>query len=346
MFEPRDASSLNKFLTQSPWNELAVKENMHRLLFKQISHTSIFIGDDTLSEKPFARSMEGANKHYSGMQKKHVNGHALVTCGFSDHDGFIPFDAEVYLKKEDARKLQRQFKTKNEIMCEKIHLAAQIHKPYVMLFDSWYANIMIFAALKEHGIHFITQSKSNRNVTMHRRKRQIMNHAKDISLADYTTTTIDQKLFRYYETDGFISGVGTVKIIYTQMYLNDDKQWSDLHFIITDMLFLSAEDVIHLYLQRFSIEVFHREAKQQLGLDAYQLTSIRGIERYLFLVMLVYVVLMLLNKLLAMESQGHTSIGALRELLKEECYTTLLKKARIQTVYERKLIAQRLSYVF
>ncbi len=346
MFEPGDPSAVNKFLTQSPWEEEKVKENLHTMMFKHIPDVTTFIGDDTLSEKPFARCMDGANKHYSGMHKKHVNGHALVTCGFYHQDGFIPFDVQLYLKKQDAQKLHRQFATKNEIMCEKIDTVSIIHKPYLMLFDSWYANTTIFKKLKEHEIHFITQLKSNRNVTMHRRKRQIINHAKDIPIADYNVTTIDQRLFRYYETDGFISGVGTIKIIYTQMYLNDDKQWSDLHFIITDMLFLSAEQTIQLYLQRFSIEVFHREAKQQLGLDAYQLTSIRGIERYLFLVMLVYVMLMVLSRLLAMKSQGHTSIGKLRELLKEECYTTLLKKARIQNVYERSIIAKRLSYVF
>ena len=55
VFTERDASSLNKFLTKSPWDDNKVKACLHQTLFKSVPDLDVFIGDDTLSEKPFAR---------------------------------------------------------------------------------------------------------------------------------------------------------------------------------------------------------------------------------------------------------------------------------------------------
>src|SRR3989344_5777712 len=52
MFENRDNSSLNKFLTQSPWDENKVKNKMQKSIFKLIPDLNVFVGGDTLSEKP------------------------------------------------------------------------------------------------------------------------------------------------------------------------------------------------------------------------------------------------------------------------------------------------------
>ena len=52
VFEERDASSMNKFLTQSPWDDSLVKKKLHSFLFKKIPNLNVFIGDDTMSENP------------------------------------------------------------------------------------------------------------------------------------------------------------------------------------------------------------------------------------------------------------------------------------------------------
>jgi len=81
-------------------------------------------------------------------------------------------------------------------------------------------------------------------------------------------------------------------------------------------------------LVRGGIESFHREAKQHLGLESYQIRKSRGIERYLFLVLFVYVLLLLLNQQQMKETFESKTIGELCRELKAECYTTMLQKAR------------------
>ena len=227
----------------------------------------------------------------------------------------------MYLRKEKAKELEREFKTKNQIMCEKLDLAAKWCNFSYFLIDSWYSNVKVLGKVKQLGKKFITQIKSNRNVTMNHRKREIRNHCKDVPIGEYTYETIDGNLFRYYETDGFISKIGTVRTIYCQMLIKekDDKvTWSDVNYVTTNDMKSSVEFIIRTYLKRNSIEPFHREAKQQLGMDKYQIKSFRGIERYLFLVLLVYVLLMLLNKLLIMNGAKRQTIGELKIYLRED----------------------------
>lgn len=347
MFEEREASSLNKFLTQSPWDENKVKDKLHQTLFKSIPDLNVFIGDDTLSEKPFAKSMQGVDSHYSGLKKKHCLGHSIVTTGFYTDKGCIPFDAQLYFRKEKAKQLGREFKTKNEIMNEKLISASKIHNFEYTVFDSWYSNTTIIGTLKQLNKKFVTQIKSNRNVTIKHRKREIRNHCKDTSFADYTYRIIDNNLFKYYPTDGFISGIGTVKILYCQMLEtteDNSQKWSDTNYIITNDLQSSPEFIIKTYLKRNSIEPFHREAKQQLGMDQYQIRNIRGIERYLFLVILTYTLLMLLNCSLSSKGISSQTIGELREYLREDCYTSLLRNAKIQNIATTRRIARNLAY--
>lgn len=79
---------------------------------------------------------------------------------------------------------------------------------------------------------------------------------------------------------------------------------------------------------RGEIEGFHREAKDKLGLEDYQLRTDRGIERYLFLVLLVFVLLLMLNQQQMRNSLEEKTIGDLCRQLRAECYTTMLQRAK------------------
>ena len=50
-------------------------------------------------------------------------------------------------------------------------------------------------------------------------------------------------------------------------------------FICTDCS-LSTSQILNRYLERWTIEVFFRQAKQKLALDQYQIRSSRGIRRF------------------------------------------------------------------
>jgi hypothetical protein len=194
--------------------------------------------------------------------------------------------------------------------------------------DTWYANDKVIGKFKEKNIRFVTQIKSNRNVTISRKKRYIREHEKHIKHKQLKECYVNNELYRTFSCDCFIHSIGNVKLVFTQKYDIKEEKWSGTHYLITDMLSISDAQVIELYLRRGGIEGFHREAKQHLGLESYQLRKYRGIERYLFLVLLVYALLLMLNKQLMEDSVSVKTIGELCCYLKEELYTILLKKAK------------------
>lgn len=320
IFDKKCQSSLNDFFTVSPWNELDVHSKLSRLIVNRFKDFSIGIIDDTLSHKPYAEKMEHLGFFRDGLTKETQKGHSIVTHGLHSHEmGFVPFDLELY--KKDGR-------TKNDIACAMIERTQRFKKLPLYAVDSWYSNNQVLGKITESGSHYVTEIKSNRNVTINFKKRYVREHEKHVKEKDFKEVLIKESKYRFFQTSGFISGLGNVNLVFSQKYDEEKEEWSETYYLITDVLSLSGERVIELFLVRGEVESFHREAKNKLGMEDYQLRTSRGIERYLFLIVLVYSLLLMLNKQLMRHSFESLTIGQLCCRLKAECYTTMLQRAR------------------
>jgi hypothetical protein len=92
--------------------------------------------------------------------------------------------------------------------------------------------------------------------------------------------------------------------------------WSDTNYIISDEQSISSSEIIAMYLNRVWIESFHREAKQNTGLEGYFLRKRRGIEKYLFLTMIAYAHLVLQS----IEMKESKTIGEVCEERKKQVF--------------------------
>ena len=320
LFDKRHQSNLNDFFTESPWQEYEVHNKLNRLTITRISDGKIGMIDDTFSHKPYAKKMAHLGIYRDGLTKRKQKGHSIVTHGIHSHElGFVPFDLELY--KKNGR-------SKNDIACTMIDRTQKYKKLPLYIVDTWYSNIKVLGKIKREKSHYISEIKSNRKVTIDYKSRYVREHAEHIEAKDFSEFKIREETYRFFQTSAFISGLGTINLVFSQRYENSKEEWGDMHYLITDVLSLSGEKVIELYLLRRGIEGFHREAKQQLGFERYQLRINRGIERYLFLVLLVYVLLLLLNQQQMKVTFERKTIGELCRQLKAECYTTMLQKAK------------------
>ncbi len=320
LFDKKNQSSLNDFFTISPWDESNVHARLSRLIVRRVKDAYIGIIDDTMSHKPYAKKMAHLGIFYDGLTKKEQKGHSIVTHGLHSQElGFVPFDEQLY--KKDGR-------SKNDIACEMIERTQKFKKLSLYLVDAWYSNEQVLGKINQAGSHYITEIKSNRNVHLSRRKRYVREHEKAIPIKQFKEITINNCKYRFFQTSAFISGLGNVNLVFSQKYEEDDEKWGETYYLITDILSLSSEKVIELFLLRGGIEGFHREGKQQLGMESYQLRKDRGIERYLFLVLLVYSLLLLLNQQLMRKTFESKTVGELCRELKAECHTTLLLNAK------------------
>ena len=284
LFSKKHQSTLNDFYTTSPWLEHNVHSRLSRLIVTRVKDAYVGIIDDTLSHKPYAQKMAHLGIFRDGLTKKKQKGHSIVTHGVQSLElGFVPFDTQLY---------QKNGRTKNDIACAMIQRTQHYRKLPLYVVDSWYSNTQVLGKITDEKSHYISEVKSNRNVTINYKCRYAKEHATHIEEKGFTQVKIRNTIYRFFQTSAFISGLGNVNLVFSQKYEESEEDWGDFHYLITDVLSLPGERVIELFLLRGGTEGFHREAKQHLGLETYQLRNDRGIERYLFLVLLVYVLLL------------------------------------------------------
>lgn len=320
LYAKKHQSTLNDFLTASPWEEHKVHSQLSRLTVGRIKDFQIGIIDDTMSHKPYAKKMDHLGYYRSGVSKDREKGHSIVTHGLHSREvGFVPFDIQLYRKNDLS---------KNDIACAMIDRTKWHRNNLLYIIDTWYSGVRLLSKIKSIKSHYITEVKSNRKVTIDYKSRFVREHAQNIEESDFNTVIINGSKYRFFQVSAFIKGLNSINLVFSQKYDEKENKWGEFYFLITDILNLSGERVIELFLVRGGIEGFHREAKQQLGLENYQLRTGRGIERYLFLVLLVYALLMLLIQQHMRRTFEIKTIGEMCRQLKAECYTTLLQNAR------------------
>jgi len=319
----RDRSSLNRFLTESTWELSQVKEIYHKQINSFIEPNSFLLIDDTLSKRPYAKKVEKANYHFDHTANDYSLGYSVMTSVIKSKVDIIPYEIKSYFRKDDCNDIK--FMSKNEIAATFIQSAKDVKNITSVIFDTWFSNDIVIGACKAAKKHYITQIKSNRNVTIDSKKKFVREHEKRIKKCDWIEIEHNNDKFRYFSTSAFISKIGSVHLIFSQLYNKNEKKWGETYYIISDITTLNSEMVLRNYLARVGIESFHREAKQNTGLEGYFLRKYRGIEKYLFLVMLTYSLLVLQS--ISMKTEK--TIGEMCEENKVYLYEEVYQEIKI-----------------
>ncbi len=318
-FHKVNQSTSNRFLTESPWNEEQIETGLYQLVGSNpnIPNYRIGILDDTLSHKKYAKKMEGVGNHHDHLNNTFSNGHDIVSLGIYTNRGCLPLALKLYVKRKDIVS-DVDFKTKNEIAIQTIN---RIHKHIpldIMTMDSWYGNNTdLLISLKSQDIHYVAAIKSNRNFTINRTKQFVREYFRSQEWENFDVVNIQQRKFKIHKAKGFMSRLGTVTLLVSQMWDEGEEKWTEPFYIITDLHSKSAQEILEIYLKRNGIEGFHRESKQHLNMESYKLRKYKGIVRNLFLVVLTYVILMLMM----FNEEMETTLGKMCEYIKKCCET-------------------------
>lgn len=285
--EEKDQSNLNRFLTEAEWSEDEVQDRYA----KKISHqtrrkpTSLII-DDSIAEK--------TGKHIEEVQyhKSHGNGfvfgHQVVTALIMCFGLLLPLFPKLYSKKTQS---------KIELAKQIIEYASSKIRISQVIIDSWYVcNDIIKLCLKK-GLTLIGNIKSNRLIQFEENGWiKLSKYYKSISRKrkDFTTLIINDATCKIHSKIVKLKKVGEVKLIISRQWLEDKKKWSRPFYIICTDVSKSDICILREYTKRWSIETFHKDIKQNLGLEAYQMRLKKGITRHLILVTLAYAVLKLM----------------------------------------------------
>jgi SRSO17 transposase len=283
-FGEKDQSSLNRFMTCSDWNEQEVEQaRMNQIKSKNIS-TGFMIVDPTLLHKT-GKHMEKANYHYDGLTKGKEWGHLLVNSLFSNQEISFPINADFYLRKEDADK-EHKFKTSREICLEHIDYAIKNNLPIeaVLIDAGLYADYVLKHIISKQlkfvaGINITTKISINRE-----EKISIGDYLLTLKKRDFKKFKINEEFYFLHSIEVYVRRVGKVKLLIS--YKKGDKK--NIKTYITNILNETDEELMKILLKRWNVETLHRDSKQHLGLEDYQVRKFGAIQKVVRAVLVAY----------------------------------------------------------
>jgi putative transposase len=207
----------------------------------------VLVIDDSTLDKPYARHIELVTRHWSGKHHRVVRGINLITLLWTDGDRKVPVDYRLYSKADG--------KSKHDHFWELLLMAkARGFAPKCVLFDGWYASLENLKQVRDHGWLFLTRLKGDRVV----------------SPADRIARPLDAVAVSAAGTVLHLRGYGMVRVFRIDAPDGDTEYWA------TNDLAMDAGMRKHYAEVSFAIENYHRELKQNCGVERCQARSERA----------------------------------------------------------------------
>jgi hypothetical protein len=334
--DAKDQSALNRFLTQSPWNLQHLEQKRLQLARTRLTvkkgSTGFLIIDDTINRKT-GKCMEEAGYHYDSAEGKAVWGHDIVTTHYVNGETEYPVRLGLYVKKETCLKEQRIFKTKIQLAIEQINaFTPPTGTKTVVTYDSWFFCRQIVEAAAAKGYDWVTQAESNRIIYYKGEKLNVTELSRRLLEEQFKTVKVKGEAYSLCGFQVWMQKVGDVKLVIS-------KEEGDFHFYVSNRLDWSEKQVLEAYKVRQSIDVFYRDAKQNLGLEEYQMRRGRGAIIHWHLAFNAYTLLALLRysvrKASSRLGKSLVTLGDVCRWVKRQCFRRLVdwlyQKFRHQT---------------
>ncbi len=281
-----------EFLWRSNWNESAVlqqiaMDTLRRVRRKKKARKCYLIIDDTQTLKR-AKKMEAVGKLRHHATGKFGNGHTIVKASLWYCGVTIPLASLLYLKKDSAAKLNRDYLKLTQMAALVIN-NTELPKDLnvIVLFDAFYLCPIVTNACRGRGWHFIGVGKCNRNFTVKSVKHKLGKYGRNVLRRSGQWYNIQglrkSGAYRLAARLGCLSKLGDVKVVFSRRR-NENKTLA----LVTDETGASMRTIVADYLKRWSIEMLIKDEKQHLGLGDYRVKRYRAVVRHLHLVDCAY----------------------------------------------------------
>lgn len=315
----KNQSSLNRFVSHSDW-EL---EDLNCLRLQQVKEhlplkkKGVQIIDEALLHKS-GKHMELAGIHRSGVTKKLEWGHMSVNSFYTDSiNNDFPIKTDIYVREQDCSKYGVEFKTKRELAIEQVDFALKSGLPVgLVLVDAGYEGEEFTREIILRELDFLIGVRTSTNISIERQKRiSIGEYLSTLTDDDFEVYMTEEKAYFYHTQKVSIRGIGAVKLVISYAYEDEEN----VKCYITN-LDEPDENIIKLLVKRWSIECFHRDAKQHLGLEAYQVRKGRGMQVVALAILTAYTLAILAARILKTPIRSLRTIGEVCRYLKLIAY--------------------------
>jgi hypothetical protein len=216
-----------------------------------------------------------------------------------------------------------------------------------VLFDAYYLCPAVTQACEAQGFVWFSVASKNRNLFVRGRQRKVGDLGPGVLKHRGRRVRMKRdrgsRAMRIAAVTGRLTRIGEVRIVYCK---RPRDPWKNLLAVVTNDTSLPPRQIVALYERRWSIEVLFKELKGTLGLGAYQVQTLEGIERHLHLSGLAHLTLTH-HSLMALGAPArrknkdvllpkfHDRLQALRRGVREETVNKVLGRIRHARIRQR-----------
>tara|TARA_Y100001933_G_C18943793_1_gene540727 strand:- start:2 stop:1360 length:1359 start_codon:yes stop_codon:yes gene_type:complete len=236
---------------------------------------NVLILDDSIVPRGRSKKVELLAKVFDHTSSKYQKGFTMLTLGWSDGYSFVPTDFAMLSSSKSSNRLNEVdpeidkrtngFKRRKEAMSKKTNVAVDLIKntltagicaDYVLM-DTWFTHEPLIQAILEQGLHVIGMVKQLKQKYRYNDKYYTMKELKRF-VPKRSNSNILGSLIVHTK-----NGI-PVKLVYV---VNRNKRSEWLVILSTD-LSLSDDEVVRIYGNRWSIEVFFKSVKSLMKLGS------------------------------------------------------------------------------
>lgn len=292
-YSDRHRTSISRFLREDRWNakslEAASKKTVLETIYEESKKTGqpvLVIVDDTISSKTIPSSkaihpIEAAGFHFSHLKCRQDYGHqavgVLLSCnGITLHYDMIMYDKSI---------------SKIDIVKQIADELPEAPVPSYLLCDSWYVCGKVADAFIHKGFYTVGAMKTNRIVSPYGAKMSVREFSMKLVEAKckelFHLVTVKGRRYFVYRYEGNLNGFENAAVLlsYPEKAFGKEKA---LRVFISTNAAMTDEEILHLYVSRWEIEVYFRDCKNKLSVDRYQIRSDRGIKRFWLITSIAY----------------------------------------------------------
>lgn len=334
--ERKNQSSLNRFLTDPKWNIKAVANQAKIMLLSEANIDTSFeykIIDDTVCRKYSQNTEMVCYNHSSTMGT--VLSHDYVTSLYVNNSIAVADGLKLYGNQKKCQEKGVEFKTRLQLACDIIDEHTPVAKKTIWLWDSWFTCQEMASKCKTHKYSWIGEIKSNRIVFYEEKRYRIDELFEKIRLeGGFFDIVVKGEVYSAFKADVFMPKMGYFSIV-----MNVKANTKDVHFLCTDLVGCSVEQIVGHALERHRIEDFYKGAKA-LGFGEYRFRASEAALIHAHLVTLAYTLLDVLRRRLLRYSivKSLFSFEATVEWIRRKSMHLFIHKLRNANLSTRSLL--------
>jgi len=260
-----------------------------------------FVLDDSIKIR-HGKKMPGVSSHFDHTLGRSVMGQQVLNLGLSCEHGYVPLDSELFISDVKAQELHQEFKDARSIAGKRYFQAQHQSKPQMaktmmsrairaginvdyLLADAWFGTKGMLRTAEELCIASIVRMKKSKlkyRLTIYENEKKVIH---DLNLHELYQYCI-RKQWQKISGQPYQCKVIEVELNLTNSTSKDPEQWrkvrllfvrgntepnkqkagkNDWAVFLTTDINLEANKILEIYALRWAVEVYFKEAKQNLG---------------------------------------------------------------------------------